>query len=259
MSKKEEALRNLSDDQLIAVAASVSGPPISSKTSRGELIKIIKNSLSLQEIEEKSGHRLRETNIALISGNELRLGGVGQVFLAASFALYGILGLYIYSPVMYNFYQQSMAPFGIASSALLFIFAILLGLSMFKVAAKLRGNVVGEAGSLLGFAAALTGIVYYVSILSETISGGGVLYSYTPDVLGLLLAIMFEVFLGSTWVLLGVFFLMHHNQSMNSGLWQTTGIVYIIAGSIGLNSIMYPLVPVLIVLAGFMGATCFLM
>jgi hypothetical protein len=259
VSKKEEALRSLSYDQLLEVAASVSDPPISSKKSRSELVKIIKDGLSLQEIEEKSRHQLRETNTAFINRNELRLGAVGQVFLTASFALYGLFGLALYSPVEYAFLLQSIAPYGIASSALLFIFAVLLGLYMFKAAARLRGNVVGEAASLLGFAAALTGIVYYVSILSGTIFVGGGFFSYTLSDLGLLLAIMFEVFLSSTWILLGAFFLAHHRQSVNSGLWQATGIVYMIAGSVGLNAAVYPLVPLFIVLAGFMGATCFLM
>jgi hypothetical protein len=259
VSRKEEALRRLSNDQLLEVAASVSGPPISNGTSRSELIKIIKDGLSLQEIEEKSRPQRRETITALINRNELRLGAVGQVFLAASFALYGIFGMTLYSPVTYAFLQQSIAPYGIASSALLFVFTILLGFSMFKVAARLRGNVVGEAASLLGFAAALTGIVYYVSILLGTILVGEVYYSYTLSDLGLLLWIMFEVFLGSTLILLGAFFLAHHRQSVSSGLWQATGIVYMIAGSLVLSSVMNLLAPLFIVLAGFMGATCFLM
>jgi hypothetical protein len=265
VSKKEAVLSKFKYDDLLRLAISVSKLPMNNEPSREDLVRIIKDNLSLEEIEGRIGnlhkeigdeHKEIDTPIIALSG--MRLAGVGQTFLAIAFALYTVGGGTLYPPWIYPDFELTLAPLGLVSSILIFIFANLLGSSMFRLTRTHRGKTVGEAASLLGYSAAVIGIFYYWLIMYGNLLSGSPYY-FTLSSAGALLAMAHYILLSSAWILLGAFFLMLNKQSGNSGLWLTTGTLYMIAGSFGLTTMLYPLLPLIVIIASLMGATCFLM
>jgi len=258
VSKKDELLQGLDSGALLELAKSVSGSPIKSGATRANLLKIVKESLSVEEIKRKVKQMKRGPEAEELTRDELTSGGVGQLLLAISGAI-NVIAYFVTLMVggTLNYYQ-AIAPWGLVSSVIFLIFAILLRVSIVKIAWKLGSSGVGTATSLFGLIAALTGIVYYVlTILGVTtvqyfgVSGG-------LNILGLVLAISYTLLVGITMALLGVFFLLCREYSPSSELWMAGGIIYIVAGASEFSLLSSLYLPAAPFVAGIIGATCFL-
>nr|MDO8132957.1 hypothetical protein [Candidatus Njordarchaeum guaymaensis] len=257
MSKKDELLQELDFSVLIELAKSVSESPIKSNATRSDLLKIVKESLSVEEIKRK----VKDIDVGRPSGEltrgELRVGGVGQVFLAISgmmspigyFVAYGLGGTADY---------RGLAPSGLISSIMFLVFAILLRVSIARITWKLGGSGSGTAASLFALIAAITGLVYYILTILGVTTVEYFMGYYTLNALGVMLMLSYILLTGIAITLLGVFFLLYREYSPNSELWMAGGIIYIIAGAsyLGLTSSLY--ISATPFVAGIIGATCFL-
>nr|MDO8098625.1 hypothetical protein [Candidatus Njordarchaeota archaeon] len=258
VSKKDELLQGLDSGALLELAKSVSESPVKSSATRADLPKIIKESLSVDEIKRKAKQIKEGPESEELTGDELRSGGVGQLLLGVSGAINTIAYFVTFMTGGTLDYYRTIAPWGLATSILLLIFAILLRVSIVKITWKLGGSGIGTATSLLAYVAAITGIAYYIlTILGITIT----YYTFgssTLNLLGFALAISNSILIGTTMALLGVFLLLYREYSPSRELWMAGGIIYVIAGAseFSLTTSLY--IPTAPFVAGIIGATCFL-
>jgi hypothetical protein len=256
VGKKDELLQGLDLEALQRIARSVSSSPIKSGTSKVELLKIVKESLSTQEIKDKLKQVQGGAKFKL-TGYDLKAGGIGQVFLA----VFGALNTLAYFVLLMTGgtidYYRNLAPWGLIGSILLLVFAILLRVSIAKITWKVGGSRIGTLTSLFAYIAAIIGIVYYVLTLLgiTTIATFG---SSSLNLLGYLLVLSYTILIGMTMALLGVFFLLYREYSPSRELWMAGGIIYIIAGAseFSLTTSLY--IPTAPFVAGIIGAACFL-
>jgi hypothetical protein len=220
--KKDELLERLDSGILLKLATSVSQFPIEGGATRAELIKIIKDSLSVEEIVRKSKQSQGASQLDL-TGAELKAGAVGQVFVAISGAI-STFGYYVVltSPSVLSFYQL-FAPWSLVSSVLVLLFAVLLTVSVRKMPREIGGRV-GKATCLFGMITAIMGIVIYslaiVNILDLSYTGASIL----------MLSISISWPLATALVLLGAFFLVCRKYTGSSDLWIASGVLYIVSG-----------------------------
>jgi hypothetical protein len=146
-SRKDELLEGLDSGVLLKLATSASKSPIESGATRADLVKIIKGSLSAEEIVRKLKQDKGTSRLYELTGAELTVGAVGQVFLAIS-GVISTFGYYValVSSSLLNFYQV-FAPWGLVSSILVLLFAILITVSIMRIPQEIGGRV-GRATSL---------------------------------------------------------------------------------------------------------------
>jgi len=258
VSKKDELLQELDFGALLELAKSVSKSSIKSSATRADLLKIVKGSLSVQEIEEKVKRVHLVPESSELTEHDLKAGGIGQVLLAVSGATNTVAYFVAFMTGGSLDYYRYIAPWGLVGSVLLLVFAILLRVSIVRITWKLGGSGVGTAASSVAYVAAVTGIVYYaLTILGITITyytfGSG-----TLNFLGYVLVLSYSILVGTMMAILGVFFLMFREYSQSKELWMAGGIIYIIAGAsqFSLSTSIY--IPTAPFVAGIIGATCFL-
>jgi hypothetical protein len=273
LSKKEEALSKLNDEELLDLARSVSENSVGSDASRKNLIKMVKGSLSVEEIKQKVNEKKSSLKMKTPRDRASIMGAVGQAFLI----VYGIVSYLVfffsvYNPVYYPLsptYFQTNAILGMTSAVFFFVFTILNFSSMIASRQRLLGNRLGIVNGLTGVVASIFGVVYYLAMFFGLtyqiveISPGSFQTSFT--LLGNLLPVVYTLLISSTMILIGVFFLLYRKQISDSELTLVTGIIYIFAGSYGvsLSSIVsyyyvYIIEPPLFIMAGAFGLACFL-
>lgn len=268
-SQKERILSRLSEGRLLQLARLVSQTPIHAATSKEELINMIKGSLSIEEIKDQINW-IENAPQSLVApkgfGNELIIGGIGQVFLIVSTLVFN-LGYYASS------YQSgSLTPtqgiellgfWGIVGSVFLITFAILFLASMLVGRWIFSGNRVGLASGVVAFVASMINMSFYVL----TFFGMTYLpWYYIPgsySLLGLVMVFLVSIFRGLAFVAVGAFFLVNYKRFPNGGLWMGTGILYMIAASneLSFQAIIYSYYPIgfisfMPMAIGALGASC---
>lgn len=240
MGKKDELLQGLDLGVLLKLASSASESPVKSGAPRAELVKIIKGSLSVDEIIRKLNQEEGGSEPDRLTGAELTAGGVGQVFLAISGAISTIAYYVAITGSGTSNYYEQFALWCLASSMAVLVFAILFAVSIMKIPREL-GSRVGRATSLVGTIAAIIGIIRSLSL--------GVSY--------VILSISYTWLLGTTMALLGAFFLVCRGHSASSDLWVASGIIYIVDGGYLLSITPLMGVPSASFVAAIIGAICF--
>jgi hypothetical protein len=274
VGQKEEALSRLSDRELLDLARSVSGNYVVSDAGRKNLIKIVKGSLSLEEIKQKVNEEKNPLKTKTKRGKAFIMGGVAQAFLVIyGIAAYMIFFVSVYSPMFFPYmspaYMQSNAILGMVVAAFFLIFTVLNLSSMIALRQRLSGNRSGMISGSIGLVTSIFGLIYYLAtflgLTYETveISPGSFQTSYT--LLGNLLPFIYSALIASTMILIGVFFLLYRRQLSDSELSMATGIIYIFAGSNGVGLApyisyyyVYVVEPALFIMAGALGLACFL-
>ncbi len=103
VSQKEEALSRLNDRELLDLARSVSQNYVVKDTSRKNLIKIVKESLSVEEIKQKVSERKSPLKTKTKRDRAFNIGAVGQAFLVIyGIAAYVMFFVSAYSPIVYT-------------------------------------------------------------------------------------------------------------------------------------------------------------
>lgn len=256
-SKKDELLQRLDSSVLLKLARSVSESPVESGTARAELVRIIKGSLSTEEITRKLKQEKMGSKDYRLTGAELKAGGIGQVFLAISAAM-NILAYLENSTILYiDFFwpwaillpYMAFPLWGFLSSIFVLLFVILLTVSMVKMPRKIGGSV-GRATSLFGMIAAIDGIILYSSV------NLGLVQFYLSDI-NVVLAMAYGPLLGVAMALFGAFFLVCHKYSGSGDLWIASGVLYLVNGGFLLEMALSPF-PSASIIAAIFGAICFL-
>jgi hypothetical protein len=260
MSQKEGSLNKLDDGRLLELARSVSKNYVDSGTSRNSLIKIVKASLSIEEIKKKVAETMNPLEKETGRDIAFTLGAMGQVFLL----IYGIANYLLffaplYLPPVYLYsdtYVQRNAVLGTIGAVLFLIFAVLNMSSMIALRARLSGNRAGVISGSVGLIASILGMLYYLATIL------GVTYY---NELSIILPVMYAVLIASTMVLIGVFFLLYRRRFSDGDVSMAAGIVYIFAGSTEVSILSYPVYysayvvnPPLFLVAGALGLACFL-
>ena len=261
MSKKDEALRDLGDGELLELARSVSKSPISDGTSTSVLKKIIKESLSIEEIKEKLKLKPKrpEPNVATYVGTSesiqrgLRLGSIGQVFLLVS----SVLGLlpsylsYLYT-LGFDIYIFSYSV-GIVCSIIFFVFVFLFWVSTRKVTGNYGDRHSWKFGFFCGIVASVALLVLDILSLYSALTG-----YYMLAFLIVILPLVYDAFLASTLILVGVFFVLHRKNFANSEVWLVTGVFYVYAGVLSLPTAYFSSLLPSSLAPAIIGTLCFL-
>jgi hypothetical protein len=250
VGKKDELLRGLDSNVLLQLAKSVSESSIDSGTTRAELVELIKESMSIEEINRKLKQMDGTAWSSELAGVKLTAGGVGQVLLAAS----GVIGTTGYYSVIISggalSFSQLLAPWGLVSSVLVLLFAVFLTSSVVKIPREIGGRV-GRVTSLFGVLSAIVGML---SFSLEIMNVALVSYLSIPY---LILSVSYSWLLGTTMALLGTFFLVCRKHSSSSDLWTASGILYIVGGGSMFGISGLPLIPSASFIAAVFGAICF--
>jgi hypothetical protein len=255
--RKDELLGHVDSDTLLRLAESVSESPMKSGVTRAELLKIVKRSLSIEEIRRKAKQMGGGPQSGELTRRELMAGGVGQILLAVSGVVdtAGFLTA-IYLGLGYRTIYGFSEPASLVSSVIFLVFVLLLMVSIVRITRGIGGRGLGAATCLFGLAAALTGIIC------------GVLLTLTPpqeyygvglgNVLVGVYIVIYPAFVGITMTLLGAFILTCREYSPNSDLWMAGGIVYIVSGGSQFSIIASYYIPIGAFVSGIIGAICFL-
>jgi hypothetical protein len=286
VGQKEEYLSRLDDSELLELAKSVSKDQIHSRMSRDNLIKIVKASLSLEEIKQKVNGNGNPARIIAPRSKAFTLGGDGQLFLV----MYGIVSLiYVSLPPIIYFPPsgvsgipmtviQEVAVFDFTEASLLMVFAVLNMISMRALRREFSGNKTGLISGSIALASSMLAMFYSVA----TILG----LTYTVVVpppglewvnynqLGTFLQVFNAALMMLTLALIGVFFVVHCRQLPGGNISLAAGFVYMFACFlylfVSIQGLSYLLVygyyyaysnafaAVPIVIAGILGAGCFL-
>jgi hypothetical protein len=285
MGQKEEFLRRLDDSELLELAKSVSKDQIDSRKSRNNLIKIVKASLSLEEIKQKVDGTVNPVKIIAPRSKALTLGGVGQLF----FVMYGIVSLILMSlpPVIIslpsNFIGipvsiiQETAVSDFIEAGPLMVFAVLNMASMAALRRGFSGNKMGLISGSIALASSSLAMSYSIATilgLTYTIVEPPPLEGGNYNLLSTFLQGFNVVLMMLSLALIGVFFVVHCQQFPGGDISLAAGFVYMFACfvslSVSIQSLRYFLeygynygysntfLPVPMVIAGALGAGCFL-
>jgi uncharacterized membrane protein len=249
-SKKDELLQGLDSSALLKLARSVSESPVESGTTRAELVKIIKGSLSVEEITMKLKQEEGASKVYGLTGTELRMGSVGQVFLT----VYGLISTFnnpAFTSLIgaYGYYQTS-AIWGLIGSISFLLFAVLLTVSILKIPREIGGRA-GRVTCLLGTVAAIVGIILNLLGLAGTAE------SIYQGLVSLILSILDSWLVGATLTLFGVFFLACQKHFSNGDLWTASGVLYIVSGGSLFGIVGLLVGPSASFVAAIFGAVCF--
>jgi hypothetical protein len=279
VGQKGELLGELSDRNLLELARSVSKHFVDGGTSRSDLVKIVKASLSVEEIKQGIQKVNSSMSHQAASGNSvsnLKLAAIAQIFLVVwSFAnlLVNIADEYISTTVVYtpsitasqNVQLENLL--SIVASLFLILFALLEVSAMIKMRPALSGNRLGISGGLVALFASLAGTVSFVSVflglnqVTIELPSGGTYQG--PSLLGIVAPILYEVLLIAAVLLIGLFFLLNRKRFFGDDLWFATGMIYLFAASaiftiyyIAIFSSVVEYSPLLLI-GGIMGSACF--
>jgi hypothetical protein len=253
--KKEELLERIDSDTLLRLAESVSESPMKSDLTRAELLKIVKESLSIEEIRRKAKLMGGSPKSGKLTERELTAGGVGQISLAISSAISNVA--YYLTLMGSADYRTTYGAWNLVGSAFFVVFVILLAVSVVKITRKIGGGRLGAAICVLGSITATIGVLIFglmaLGILVEYSLYGGV------SVLYMVLMISYAWLLGITVILFGAFFLVCREFAPSSELWLAGGVLYIVSGAaeFSIYSLVYP--QNTLFTAAVIGAVCFLM
>jgi len=273
MSQKDDVLSRLSDRQLLEMARSVQGDDVRSDTSRNDLIKIVKGSLSLDEIKQRSlkaRSAVAQQNSPDIKIGGMKIGAIAQVFLviwSIALAAVNVVDSYISSTIPFFTTIQSEALLSIPVSLILIIFAFLDIGAMAKMRSALSGNRIGMIGGIVALFASLTGTLNYgLTYLGLTVQmvpfDGGT--EEIATLAGIITPFLYDILLGLAMLFVGLFFLVNRKRFANDDLWLATGIVFLIIASsqFGLIYVSYLSLVIqyngILIGAGAMGAACFM-
>jgi hypothetical protein len=282
VGQKEELLSRLDDRDLLELARSVSKEQIDSRTGRNNLIKMVKASLSIEEIKQKINGTGGPAKIIAPRSKALTLGGSGQFF----FVMYGIVSLIYASlpPIIYAepftlsgipvTIIQEVAVFDFIESGLLMVFAVLNMISMTALRGEFSGNKMGLISGSIALASSTLAMFYSIATTYvNTVIPPGLNEPPNYYLLGTL-QVFTSVLMMLTLVLIGVFFVVHHRHLPGGDICLVAGFAYMFACfvslSVSIQSLSYLLdygyyyagsntfVPVPSVIAGALGAGCFL-
>ena len=273
MSQKDDVLSRLSDRQLLEMARSVQGDDVRSDMSRNDLIKMVKGSLSLDEIKQRSQKArssVAQQTSPTIEIPGMKIGAIAQVFLviwSVALLLIDVAEGYISSSMIYQSSVQVEALLAIPVSFILIIFAVLDTGAMVKMRSALSGNRIGVSGGLVTLFASLAGTLYdalsFSGLTTQSIQFDGVT-EQMATLAGILTLYLYEVLLGLAILLVGLFFLVNRKRFLSDDLWLATGIVFLIIASSQFGLIYISTFSIVIqyngalIAAGAMGAACFM-
>jgi hypothetical protein len=254
-SRKDDLLRRIDSDSLLRLARSVSESPVENGVARAELLRIVKESLSVEEIQNRAKMMEVDPDSQVFTEDELVSGGVGQVLLGVSGAT-GTIGYYLAITSMGGDPYSTIAVWDFISSILFLIFAILTTVSVRKMTGKLGGSRVGTATCVFGLITAIIGLLFYGLAILGVVDISPYI-GYNSNILYVVLLVSFSWLVGLTMALLGAFFLMCREHSPNRELWLAGGILYLVAGAseLGITSLL--IFPVVSLIAPTIGAVCF--
>jgi hypothetical protein len=244
-----------------------------SDASRKNLIKIVKGSLSLEEIKQKVNEARNPLKTKTKRDKAFIMAGVAQAFLVIyGIATYVIFFVSVYAAVVYPYqlsYIQSNAILGLVAAAFFLIFTVLNLSSMIALRQRLSGNRSGMISGSIGLVSSIFGLIYYIAtflgLTYQTVEISPGNFQAIITLLGNLLPVIYTALITSTMILIGVFFLLNRRRLSDSELSMATGIIYIFAGSSGVSlpsyfSYYYATFaePTLFIIAGALGLACFL-
>jgi hypothetical protein len=281
MSQKEKFLSRLDDTELLELAKSVSKDQIDSRTSRNNLIKIIKASLSLEEIKDKVNGTGNPAKIIAPRSKAFTLGGAGQFF----FVMYGIVLLIYVSlpPIFYSepfnlfaipvWIIQEVAVFDLTEASLLMVFAVLNMISMTALRGEFSGNKTGLISGSVALASSTLAMFYSVATilgLTYTLVAQPFIGWANYNLLGTFLQVFKVALMMLTLALIGVFFVVHYRQLPGGNISLVAGFMYMFASIQSVSYFLdygyyyvysnafFPFPLFLSVIAGALGAGCFL-
>jgi hypothetical protein len=271
VSQKEEALNRLDDMRLLELARSVSKDHVDSGTSRNNLIKIVKASLSIEEIKQKINQIGNPPSTSTVRDKAFTIGGIAQVFFVIYAVVFYIASFVSASPY-YGYSVESIranAILGIGETVFFLVSTILNMGSMIALRERFSGNRVGMISGSTGLVTSVLGMLYYLAtILGLTYEIIGPVSGYQQvsyNLLGNLLLFAYLMLVSLTVALMGVFFLLYRRRLPDGDVSLAAGIVYIFAVlavpylfiSIGYYP-AYFTSPILLIMAGALGTVCFL-
>ncbi len=273
MSLKDDLLEGLNEAELLQLARSVSKTSVDEDTSKRVLIKLVKGSLSAEQIKQRVNQTRSPRSVKRWNMNALFLGGVAQVFLIA-WGFSGILISIAYPNTSYEVFYvgvafQTLSILSIIGTALLLVFAVLHMGSMVAIRRRVDGDRMGVVSASAALVASIVGVLYYVlTYLGLTLdihyNPDGSVSSTSINALGAGVPVAYNLLLTVTMILVGVFFLVCRESFSNAELWMVTGLLYVLAGAFQLGytspyyfMYVYLASSAMFIVVGVMGAICF--
>ncbi len=278
MSPKDELLKDLDRIELLRLVKSVSKTPVDEKTSKRDLIKIVKSSLSIEETKQKVEEIESTLRAKHWARNEAFIGGIGQVFLT----VWGFTGALMYIGLSFFFPSvvgatpiQTLSFWSMIVAAFFLIFAVFDIGSMLIIRRRLNRNRMGIIAASTALVTSVVGILYYMFDyigLTYDINYSPYGYYYTTiNALGIAIPFVYNLLLAIAMILTGVFFFFHRGCFSNMELSIVAGLLYVLAGAFQLSysqssvfsfsyafiSYVFVVSSPLFIVAGVVGTSCF--